>query len=504
MAGNGGPLKLQLSRRHYFAQILVLATLYAAPALMCIHTASVADPDIWWHLRTGQWIMQHHAVPHTDQFSTFGEGKPWAPYSWLFEVFVLQLFQRLGLAGIVIYTTGMILAITAALHHLIRRLQPDFSVVVLLTFVAAFSLSRLYTPRPWLFSILFFALELDILMHVRKKGGMRELAWLPVLFALWANLHILFVYGLFVLGIALAEAVLARWWTGARTSVKPAWLGGVFIACALATLANPYGWNIYRIAYDLAAQGGVLDKVSEMQAIPFRILADFCLLFLAMAAAGALAWTRRLPPFETALLALAALISFRSQRDLWMMAIAASAILASGLGDNEKDRRPLPAIARPLVAIATGVVLFLGIRAMHMSNAHLSVQLAKDMPVRAVEVVKKRGYAGPLYNDYGWGGYLIWDLRQPVSIDGRSNIYGDKRIDRSLATWNAGPDWASDPDLVSAGLVIGPAKAPLTQLLRMDPRFDLAFEDDVAVVFVARRFREKSGTTSEPRRAGSM
>jgi hypothetical protein len=75
----------------------------------------------------------------------------------------------------------------------------------------------------------------------------------------------------------------------------------------------------------------------------------------------------------------------------------------------------------------------------------------------------------------------------PVSIDGRAALYGDQRIDRSVQTWSGQPDWASDPQLSAAGLVIGPVKSPLIQLLRLDPRFELAYEDKVAAVFVPRK-----------------
>jgi hypothetical protein len=124
---------------------------------------------------------------------------------------------------------------------------------------------------------------------------------------------------------------------------------------------------------------------------------------------------------------------------------------------------------------------------MHVNNARLESELAKSLPVRAVEAVQAKGYAGPLYNDYNWGGYLMWSLRMPVSIDGRAAFYGDQRIDRSLATWNAEPDWASDAQLMKAGVVIGPVKAPLTQVLRMDSRFQLVYEDKAAAVFAARK-----------------
>ena len=121
---------------------------------------------------------------------------------------------------------------------------------------------------------------------------------------------------------------------------------------------------------------------------------------------------------------------------------------------------------------------------LHLNNGRLQSSLAEKMPVQAVQVVKERHYTGALFNTYDWGGFLIWNLREPVSIDGRAALYGDKLLDRSRHTWSGGPQWKSDPDLESAGVVIAPDDAALTQLLRMDEHFDLAYEDKVAAVFV--------------------
>jgi hypothetical protein len=108
------------------------------------------------------------------------------------------------------------------------------------------------------------------------------------------------------------------------------------------------------------------------------------------------------------------------------------------------------------------------------------------MPVRAVEFVRQHGYPGPVFNDFNWGGYLIWSLRMPVTIDGRQNVYGDQRMDRSVATWGGQPDWSSDPDLSSARRVIGPIGAPLIQLLSRDSRYQLVYKDKLAAVFTRR------------------
>jgi hypothetical protein len=90
----------------------------------------------------------------------------------------------------------------------------------------------------------------------------------------------------------------------------------------------------------------------------------------------------------------------------------------------------------------------------------------------------------------------------PVSMDGRQNVYGDEQISLSDDTWNGRPDWASDPDLKKAGLVIGPVNASLTQLLRMDPRFELGYEDKLAAVFIARKTLP-SGAAEAAAAAGS-
>jgi hypothetical protein len=381
----------------------------------------------------------------------------------------------------------MILAITVAMFHLVRRLLGSFPRAALLSFASVFCMVHLYTPRPWLFTILLFLLEMDILMQARKSGRLRELLWLPAIFAMWANVHIEFVDGLFVLGLAWAETLAAGWGLGEKTRIRPKGMGLALAASLLATLVNPYGWRIYQAAYELATQAGALNKVTELQSIPFRNAADFMVLLLAMGSAGALAWQRRLLPFETALLGFAAVLAFRSQRDVWVMAVAGAAILASMIASSEKKAVRLPKMGAALAVAMAVLAVAMGFSRMHVNNARLEGDVAKNLPVQAVEAVKAKGYAGPLYNDFNWGGYLIWALRVPVSIDGRQNLYGDQRMDRSIATWSAQPDWASDAQLTQAGLVIGPVKAPLTQALRMDPRFQLAYEDQVAAVFVARR-----------------
>jgi hypothetical protein len=449
---------------------------------------AVTDPDVGWHLRTAEWILQHHVFPHTDPFSRVVGGTPWQAYSWLFDFILLKAYGWMKLRGVLVLVAAMMSLTAATISHMLGRLQADFTTRAMLMVAAIFCLSAIGTPRPWLFTVLFFAVEMDILMLARLKGRGRLLLALPPLFALWANIHIQFVDGLLVLGLAAAEPVLQRWWKSDVRTPPARMLWTIFGASAAAACLNPYGPSIYKIAWQLGSQSGVLDSVTEMHALSFRSSGDFLLLFLAMAASGVLFRYRKLNAFETLMLVLAAVLSFRSRRDLWVMAITAGAILAAGIpareSGEERGRGPLWASA---LAGLTGLAAFgAAVLLAPTSNARLQKLLAEKMPVDAVDAMKERHYGGALFNTYDWGGYLIWKLGEPVSIDGRAALYGDAAIERSRATWGGGARWASDPDLRSAGVVLAPQEAALTQLLRSDPRFELVYEDKVAAVFLVR------------------
>jgi hypothetical protein len=478
-----------------FRSSLFLIILYSVPAWLTLGSTSVDDTDVWWHLRTGQWIAEHRWVPYQDWFSTFGMGKPWAAYSWLFELLIYGLFSRLGLIGLLVYVYALMVAITAALHSLVRRLEPRLVYSVPLTLLGVLSLAPYRIPRPWLFTILFFILELDILVSVRRSQSYRKLLLLPLLFALWANIHIQFVYGLFVLGVAALEDLFNRLMgdetAGGEVEDRPIPFGTMMLvttACSLAVLVNPYHVRIYAIVWEIVRMPGLYGLISELQAMQFRSFPDWLVLLLTLWAAFALGKRRRIGPFWGLLFLTGAFLSFRSSRDSWFVVVVALTIIpnaraASIIGTLPKISKAQVAI----VVIAVGILVLSAARAAQLSENSLQKTIAGLNPVVAANVVEERGYRGPLYNHFDWGGYLIWRLRGlPVAIDGRSNLHDAARIGRSAAVWNGRHQWTSDPELAAAGVVIAEKDFPLTQLLRLDSRFETVYEDEVAVVFIAR------------------
>ena len=469
-------------------RVAILVLLYAIPAFQAM--LPIDDPDLWWHLRTGQWILEHGRVPMEDPFSVYGMGKPWIAYSWLFEILVYGLFRKLGLSGILLFLVVTSLLIALAIQLSIRRAKLPFLAEVVLLAVAFSSMKPIYTPRSWLFSILFFTIELYILFHMRRTGKLAAGFLLPPLFALWANLHLQFIYGLAVLGLLIGEAIMYRRLfrqSLERESALPVErLSFIALACVLATFITPYHYHLYRPLFEISLQTGAFQNISELHPLFFRSPADWFVLALTIGAAYVLGSQRYLLSFPFLLLLMGAFLAFRARRDVWVVVLAATFIISEY--QRVINSGGSFALTRVRIAcVVVGVMLAVYLIGWHrqLSEPKLQAFVERDFPVGAVHFINQNKFAGPLYNNLDWGGYLIWSLPNlPVSMDGRMNVHGDQRIERSLATWAGYKGWDSDPELMNSRLVIAGVERPLTSLLRIDPRFKLVFEDGTAAVFV--------------------
>ena len=102
----------------------------------------------------------------------------------------------------------------------------------------------------------------------------------------------------------------------------------------------------------------------------------------------------------------------------------------------------------------------------------------------AVNFLRQHPAPGPLYNNLDWGGFLMWYMpERPVAIDGRGDLYGDQ-LDARFFMTEQGFHYESDPYLNEAGTVILQQRVALASILKSDPRFRVAYQDPIAIVFV--------------------
>jgi len=139
------------------------------------------------------------------------------------------------------------------------------------------------------------------------------------------------------------------------------------------------------------------------------------------------------------------------------------------------------------VTAAVIVLLFVVARGLDFTERGIDRAISSEYPVNAVIYLRQHPQPGPLYNNLGWGGFLMWYMPDyPVAVDGRNDLYGDQLDELFYASQNGDAGYQTDPYLNEAGVVLLAADLPLAKILTADPRFQLIYQDSMSVVFARR------------------
>lgn len=477
--------------------LALLLLLTAAPVCAAFSLKPLLNGDIWWHLSSGLWILQNHGFPRSGLFSQFPD-RSWVDSSWGFDVITAAAYKLLGLRAFAALLMGFKLALAAATFLLAGGRRGNFWCAVFLSAIAQYVIVDLL-PLPILFSMLFFAVELFLLLKSRRGRDIHPMYWLPVLFFLWANLHGQFLNGLLLLGLYLlaevAEFLLHS--SGARSFPAPAYslaqvsaIAGLSVA---ATLLNPYLLQVFPSAFQTAYSKVLFENFQEMQAMAFRRPQDFVLMLLVMTAFLALGRQRSRDLFKLSVMAIFVMLAFRVQRDVWCVVFPAIAVIADAIAEWHGEPEPRSSSQlwkwrRPLVAPLVLVVFLAAILRLPDSPVLMN-QVRRVFPVNACDFIRANQLPGPLFNTYYWGGFLTWYLPEyPVSIDGRVNLYGNEITDRYFKVSLGTERLETDPSFTGARIILlerssGMLKA-LTTLPALREQFRVAYQDNVATVLV--------------------
>jgi hypothetical protein len=481
-------------------RVFVLLLLFTSAALReAAHLTSLADTDIWWHLRTGLWILQNHTVPHAGLFSQ-SSNLPWSAFSWGYEVLAATAYKLAGLRAIPVLLMGFKVALAGMTFLLARGSRETFWIGVLLSAVAQYAIPDLQ-PRPILCSIVLFAIELALLMRSRRTGSARSLYWLPLLFVAWANLHLQFMNGLLVLALffmaALTEEVCRRngatWVDGHAQALPLSKAGAVVGASFVATFLTPSSYHSYQLALKNASSTFLFASNPELHSLSFRRPEDYALLLLAMAAFLSLGRQRSRDLFKLSLMIVCMMFAFRIQRDTWFVVLPSIAVI------GEAVRAASPAALRPDNSLAwdreklTTAVLVLLVFLVAtvrgtLSQEALLKKVGEKFPLRACQFIRDSHLPGPLFNEYEWGGFLIWYLPEyPVAMDDRQDLYGDETTERYLKVNAARAPSDAAPGFAQASTVLLKKSSGMAIALSEDPNFEVAYTDGLSTILLRRR-----------------
>jgi hypothetical protein len=312
------------------------------------------------------------------------------------------------------------------------------------------------------------------------------LLWLlpPVLW-LWSNVHLQFVYGLALIGAFALEPLLNRVFRSEVEYPGPRnqWLWLALGASTLVTLINPYSYGVWWVIWDFVKQPKQYRYVLEFHSMAFDMNLHFMVLFITLVAAVCLGRARKIQPLWMLLLFWSATLGFHAERDIWVVTMICLVIIGNRIA--EVGRTSTEVQPRVWLAAALVLVAFITFRIKTgPTNNMLLAHVATVMPVGAVAYIHEHHLQGPIFNNFDWGGFLIYSLPEfPVAMDGRTNVHDQDEIERSLNTFDGRPSWRDDPLLAKANLVIVAPKFALASILALDPEFRIVFEDGTSVLF---------------------
>jgi hypothetical protein len=402
--------------------------------LIVLNLSLVRPYDFWWHLRTGQIIVEAGSIPTIDLFSFTRSGLPWTNQGWLAQV-AYYLFYRTGGLPLVIFGHALAIAAGYTLVELacLRSSGGQARAAAGATFVAALLSIFNWNVRPQSASFLLFGAVVFVLESHRARGG--RIAWaLPVLFALWVNLHGGFAFGVLLMGIYVLARVAEGWIKERALEGETRRLLAAGVASLLALSLNPGGpLGIVRYILSLSQSKAVQDFVLEwmplnVRTIDGQLLVGAVVLFLVI-----VYWRRiTLPPYLFAALLTFGVLSFYSRRvEPWFGMSFAPAFALAFARRCEPDSATAGHGKPRLNAALVGLVGLLALISLPWWRPYLplpttwrSYVAVAETPVQATQELCRLGRGVRLFNDMGYGSYVIWACREvPVFIDTRIELY---------------------------------------------------------------------------------
>ena len=484
---------IELSKLRVIRLAVLTSSIVGVGTVCFIRKITARDPDMWWHLCIGNWIVQNRAFPHTGIFSGSAASRPWRAYSWGYEVLLSRAYDWFSFVGMGLFGTGLTIAVALVVFIMLQRISGRFWVAWSLSLIVCTSFLFNIAPRPLFFSVILYTIALGLLFEAQRSGQIRLLYWLPMVMWCWANLHIQFIYGIGVVGlyaginllqrIALSLRIYPAWITPPKFSVSQPFV--VLACCIAATCVGPYSYHLYNVVFEYSTSAIIYRALIEFQALSFKYFNQYLELLLGIGAFFALGWQKKLDPFKLALLLFGCVFAFRTWRDAWFLCVAAAMVIADFPALEPERNEPIRWTDWGAVSFASVLLLGLAMPNTDFNTRGLDRVISSEYPVDAVNFLRRNPVGGPLYNTFDWGGFLIFYMPQyPVSIDGRTDLYGDAANEQYYATQQAEPSYLNDVSLNQAGVVILQNKFAIAKMLLTDRRFRVIYRDELATVLV--------------------
>ena len=466
--------------------------------ILALFISGIQDPDFWWHLRIGRWMVDNGRLPSHDLFTFTVPDHVWTDHEYLTEVLMWLIYSATGALGLSVAFGLVTWSGFWLMYRRVRR-QP-FVIVGLGLALAAVAGAPIWGPRAQMITFALTCLEL-YWIDGYLSGRSRALYFFPLVMVLWANLHGGWVIGFAWLGAALLAELIGWVWNPSNPAHRAhvRFLAIVTGASLVAVLATPHGFSLY--LYPLLTVGSVAQEklivewfspdfhqnfVRPFEAMVFVLIAGFAL--------------RRPRLYDFLLTAMALAFALQSVRNVVLFIAAATPVIINTYSEYWKElstaRGWKPALPpRNLFAAVTAIVLLVIIGATFLrigvetSAAKQQSLDAASYPIGAADWLAAHPDVGTrMYDQYGWGGYLANrfypETNRRVFIFGEAALMGDPLLNQYEDVQTLRTDWKAVLDQYQVDYIVYNRGEALANVLATQPEWTMVFQDSIAVIYV--------------------
>lgn len=448
----------------------------------------LVDPDMWWHLKTGEYIWQNNVIPKTDFYSFSNSGHPWITHEWLAEVIFYLANGAGNFYGLFLLNLGVLSAVYYLAGRLIYlRAEKDLTLTTVILVACMVFTSIFWVFRPHLIAYIYFVSYL-LILELFHRG--KNYTWLlPLIMVLWVNTHGSYIMGTVLILLHIAAGIFplnfgklkAEVWT--RPQLKKLLLTLTLVIAAV--FANPNTYKLLYYPFFTINSQQIVDNIAEWSSPNFHnpvfktFLAYFFVVFATLIVSKKTVKLR-----DLLYLGLFTYLAMFGARNIALFMFISGPVLgehAAGFLNRTRNQKQVLWLNWLVLAVVLGYT-FYSLPAQGTVDQKAD---REEFPVQAVEFMRRKGLTGTVLNNYDWGGYLIW-TRYPDNkafIDGRTDIYEDRVLPDYSKIVKLQPDGYLLLKRYNPDYILLTVDAPLNLLLAAKGDWQLIYEDAVAKLY---------------------
>jgi len=411
--------------------IILLVSLFFLLIIGYFTTLNWLDPDFGWHLKTGELILER-GVPKIDWYSFTMPDFLWIDHEWLTDVFIFKINSLFGFKILL-----LIFLFIATIAFFVSIKLKYFWYYFFPVFFGYFSCLNFFGIRPQMITLFFIAVLLKLIDSSLKNPNSRLIYLCPLLFLIWTNLHGGFFAGLFILFLITAlegfkkttlfkKIISGKHFSGQKFKENESKtifsLLIISIISFLATLVNPYGIRIYEEVFRSIGNSYVGLYITEWLPLFFSTGTNiFQISYLAVFLGLLIPQYKEIELNHLTLATIFLAFALLHQRHFPIYVIITIPIFAEVLFQT-KQKIPSEKLQFLFGGIKKWrmILIFIGIISYGLHPFLANSQRSISYPEKAISFLKTLPLSENLFNEYGWGGYLIWKIpERKVFIDGR-------------------------------------------------------------------------------------